>query len=275
MKRPSNRRLARSAPSFAASREKIREGRLDGRLPSVAVGVYRRGEPVWEEAFGWADREKQTPATPHTMYSLASISKPLTALGIMILVERGLIDLDRPVNDYLGDAKLNGRVGDAAGATVRRIMQHTAGLPLHFQFFYEDEPYRRPPMDATILRYGNLVRAPGERYQYSNLGYGILDYVIERVSGTPYGDFMREEVFLPLGMFRSSIDIPPALSPFAAVRYGADGIPYPFYTFDHPGGSAAYASVHDLARLAFFVMGAALPDQKPILKPETIAAMLT
>ena len=70
------------------------------------------------------------------------------------------------------------RVGNAGDATVRRVANHTSGLPLHYQFFYADEPYRRPAMDETIRRYGNLVTAPGERYQYSNLGYGVIDYVI-------------------------------------------------------------------------------------------------
>jgi CubicO group peptidase (beta-lactamase class C family) len=100
---------------------------------------------LWEEGFGWADRANRIPATPHTLYSLASISKPITSTGLMILQERGLLDLDRPIDDYLGDAKLTARVGSAADATVRRVANHTAGLPLHYQFFYADQPHRPPP----------------------------------------------------------------------------------------------------------------------------------
>jgi CubicO group peptidase (beta-lactamase class C family) len=70
----------------------------------------------------------------------------------MLLVERGLIDLDKPVNTYLAEAKLIGRAGDTMGATVRRVANHTSGLPLHYQFFYEDEPYRPPSRDETIRR---------------------------------------------------------------------------------------------------------------------------
>src|SRR5688572_25600381 len=153
------------------------------------------------------------------MYSLASISKPFTATGLMILVQEGRINLDRPVNEYLGKAKLRVRVGAAREATLRRIANHSSGLPLHVQFFYRDTPRRPPSMDETILRYGNLVTAPGERFQYSNLGFGILDYVIERVSGKTYLDFMREEVFLPLGLTRTSVHIGPGLDPFASARY--------------------------------------------------------
>ena len=94
------------------------------------------------------------------------------------------------------DYRQSVRIGDPAVVTVRKVANHTAGLPLHYQFFYEDEPYRAPSRDETILRYGNTVTAPGERDHYSNLGYGIIDYAISRVSGKSYRDFMRTEVFV-------------------------------------------------------------------------------
>jgi CubicO group peptidase (beta-lactamase class C family) len=153
---------------FGHVRALIHAGMVEHALPSLAVAVARDGEVLWEEAFGWADRAQRVPATPHTLYSLASISKPITATALMVLHDRGQLDLDGPVNAYLGDAKLTARAGDAEAATVRRIANHTSGLPLHYHFFYADEPYRRPPMDETIRRYGNLVMPPGERFQYSN-----------------------------------------------------------------------------------------------------------
>jgi len=251
---------------FEQVRDSIRQMMVEDAIPSVSVAVAQGSEVLWEEGFGWADRERRVAATPHTMYSLASISKPITATGLMVLVERGEVDLDQPVNAYLGDAKLTARAGGEEGATVRRVANHTSGLPLHYQFFYADEPFARPPMDETIRRYGNLIRRPGERYQYSNLGYGVLDNVVSRVSGKPFADFMREEVFLPLGMTHASIDLPPYLAEFEAKRYGSDGVPYPFYDFDHPGASAVYCSAHDLLRFGMFHLGT-LPDAKEILTP--------
>jgi CubicO group peptidase (beta-lactamase class C family) len=258
---------------FSEIRETIRSRLVEDCLPSVAVAVARDGEILWEEAFGWADRENRVPATPHTLYSLASISKPITATGIMVLKARGKLDLDAPINDYLGDAKLLARVGDASEATVRRVANHSSGLPLHWNFFPEDEPRRPPGMDETIRRYGSLVTAPGERYQYSNLGYGILDYVISRVSGKSYPDFMRQEVFLPLGMTRSSVDVGPGLEAHAAARYDRDGLRLPFYDFDHPGGSAVFCSAHDLARFGMLHAGSRLPDQKAILSDVELEEM--
>lgn len=258
---------------FEPVREYIREQLREQSLPSIAVAVAKDGKIVWEEGFGWADRERRTVADAHTPYSLASISKPITTTGLMTLVRDGKVDLDRPANDYLGRVKLIARVGDAAQATVRRVANHTSGLPLHYQFFYEDEPYRRPSMDETLLRYGNLVTAPGEHYQYSNLGYGVLDYIIERVSGRSYTEFMRQEVFLPLGMTRTSIDIGPGLEAYAATRYGNDGRPLPFYDFSHPGGSAVFSSAHDVARFGMFHLKNRLRDQKAILSAAMIDQM--
>lgn len=251
----------------------IRAKLVELSLPSLAVAVAQEGEVLWEEAFGWADRENRIPATAHTLYSLASISKPITATGLMTLAERGALALDRPVNDYLGNAQVRAWVGDAAQATVRRVANHSSGLPLHYHFFYEDEPHRRPPMDETILRYANLVTPPGEHYQYCNLGYGLLDYAISRLSGKSYPDFMRAEVCLPLGLTHMCVGLTPELAPHQAVRYATDGLPIPMYDFDHPGGSAVYASAHDLLRFGMFHLKEHLPDQKPILTAASIDAM--
>jgi len=263
----------RAEAQFESVRASIQRRITDDGVPSLAVAVARGGKIIWEEGFGWADLAKRIPATEHTTYSLASISKPITATGLMILVERDQVDLDRPMNDYLGQAKINGRAFDASKATVRLISNHRAGLPLHYQFFYEDEPYRRPPMDETIRRYANLVTAPGERYQYSNLGFGIIDYLISRVSGMSYPDFMRQEVFRPLGMTHTSVDIAPDLTEYAATRYAADGTPIPFYDFDHPGGSAVFSSAHDLVRFGMFHLGDKLREQKAILTAKSLEEM--
>lgn len=258
---------------FDNVRELIKNKLIELGTASLAVAVAQGDRIIWEEGFGWADREKMIPSNPNIMYSLASISKPITATGLMILKERGLVDLDKPINDYLGDAKLKAWVGNIEDATIRRVANHTSGLPLHCQFFYEDEPYPKPHMDETIRRYGNLVTIPGERYQYSNIGYGILDYVISRISRKSYIDFMREEVFLPLDMTHTSIDIGRGLEKYQAQRYGQDRLKIPFYDFDHPGGSAVFSSAHDLVRFGMFHLKAHLPNQKAILSDENIDDM--
>ena len=254
-----------TADALDAVRERIARAVVERGLPSMAIGAARDGEVVLEAAFGWADRARRRPATPHTPYSIASITKPITAAALLVLVQRGLVDLDRPIEQYLRGGRLNAHAGPAEDVTVRRVASHCAGLPLHYHFFYDDEPFGKPPMAETMRRYANVVTPPGERYLYSNLGYGLLDHLISEVSGRPFADFVRREVLLPLGMHRSSVDIDGALRDDAAVRYGADGVAYPFYDFDHPGGSAVFASAHDLLRFAMANVGTPLPDQRSVL----------
>jgi CubicO group peptidase (beta-lactamase class C family) len=259
--------------AWGSVRDTIRAVMARSDVPSVSVAVARGDSILWEESFGWADRERMVRATPNTMYSLASISKPMTATALMTLVERGKVDLDRPANDYLGTGKLTGLAGDARGATVRRVMSHTAGLPLHYQFYYANQPYPVVSNDETIARYGILVTPPGAVYEYSNLGYGIIDHIIARVSGTDYADFMRANVFVPLGLTHTSVGIGPGLEGYAAQRYDSKQRPIPFYDFDHRGASAIYSSAHDLVRFGMYHLGAHLPEQRRILKDETIASM--
>jgi CubicO group peptidase (beta-lactamase class C family) len=260
-----------AADRFGEARASVRRLIEASNLPSAVVAVAKDGEIVWEEAFGWADVERQVPATPHTPYSIASISKPMTATAIMKLVEAGRLDLDRPANDYLHGVRITGLAGDAAGATVRRLLNHTAGLPLHYAFFYEGSAYPARGTDEGIARYGVVVHPPGSVYEYSNLGYGVLDRIIEQLSGRSYAEFMRDEVFAPLGMTQSSVGTGADLAD-AAVRYDARQRPIPHYDFDHRGGSAVYASARDLLRFGM----AQLPEagaHPRLLSDASLAAM--
>jgi CubicO group peptidase (beta-lactamase class C family) len=90
-----------SKPDFSKVRQFIQEQLVATSIPSIAVAVARRGKILWEEGFGWADRENRIPATEHTMYQTASVTKLMTSTAVMILQERKQLDLDRPVNDYI------------------------------------------------------------------------------------------------------------------------------------------------------------------------------
>ena len=138
---------------FQAIEARIRRLLDSTGTPSVAVAVGRQGKILWEAGFGYADLANKVPATAATLYSLASISKPITATGLMTLVERGKVNLDRPVNDYLRTGQITGLAGPASEATVRRVMSHTAGLPLHARFFYQGGADPRPTKKEAIDRY--------------------------------------------------------------------------------------------------------------------------
>jgi CubicO group peptidase (beta-lactamase class C family) len=189
----------------------------DRVFPSLAIAVAKDGKIIWEEGFGWADVKKKIRATPDTMYSLASISKPVTATGVLRLVQEGKVDLDRPINDYLGNQGVTALAGNARDATVRRVLSHKSGLPEYVHFFYEDEDYTPLSADETIAHYGILVNPPGDVFCYSNLGFGILGDLIARVSNTTYASYMQSEVFTPLGMTHTSVGITRQLQGYAAM----------------------------------------------------------
>ena len=259
---------------FTEVRARIERDMAESAVPAVAVGVAQHGRVLWAEGFGWADRDNHRPADAHTLFSQASVTKPMTATALMRLVERGDIDLDRPINDYLdANCRVNVHVGDAAQVTVRRIANHTAGLPKHGHIFRPDDATAPISSEEAIRRYGHVITPAGEQYRYSNIGYLVLEHLIERVSGTSYAEFMRHEVFLPLGMTRSSVHIALALSEHAAERYDDEGQPIPFYDMDHRGASAVYSSAHDMLRFGMFHLKQRLPDQEAILRDETIDAM--
>jgi len=260
---------------FDDIRSTIKTLMKNSKTPSVSVAVTKDGDIIWEESFGWANREKQIKATPQTMYSLASISKPFTATCLMILAEKGLIDINQPANIFLGETQLRAYEGDIQEATVQRILQHTSGLPMHWNFFFDGESFPRPSMDETIKRFGILVAPPGDRYEYSNLGYGILEYIIERISKKSYQEYMKTEVFEPLGLGRTSVFIKAPDEDIIAERYIESKDSSPFYDFDHRGASAVYSSAHDLVRFGMFHLKNKLADQKQILSDQTIEKMQT
>jgi len=261
-------------PEFANIRESIQQMVEDGQTPSMAVGVMKEGQLVWAEGFGLADRERKILATPDSIYWLASMAKPLTGTGLMQLVEQGLIDLDKPANHYLGASKLKAYVGSANDMTVRRLANHSSGLAGHFNCFYGISP---PPMDETIRRYGFAPMEPGAQVQYSNLGFGLLGFIVERAARMPWRQYQETRVYDLLKMTRTSDRIRPGFERDEAVSYYADlageWLKMPRPDFDHPPASAIFSSVNDLARFVRMHLNGGELDGVRVLKPESVHEM--
>ena len=243
------------------------------RAPSLTVAVGQNGRLLWARSWGYADKAREIRATPQTLYSLASVSKSITATALMTLVDQGRIDLDAPIEQYLGGLHVGPYAGAARDATVRRIAHHVSGLPMYQNFFYDDEDRRLQSIPEAIRRYGILVRPPGVTFAYSNLGYAILGHAIAGVSGRPFESYLQREVFEPLGMTHSAIAIPAALTNQTAVRYALDGTALPHYDPDTTGASSIYASAEDLVRFGFLHVKALAPGQRAILRDPTIDLM--
>ena len=254
---------------FDAVRQAVRQTLEAAKVPSIAVAVVKDGAIVFEEGFGWADVERKIPATARTPYSLASMTKPITATAVMNLYEDGRLDIDAPIEWHLGGLRLGGDVASARGVTARRIMSHSAGLPQYGNFYLDGAT--PAGSKATISKFAITVFPPNTRFEYSNIGMKLLDAAIEQVSGRAYGDYLRREVFGPLGMNDSAVG-PPA-GGAAAVRYDPDRKPMRLYLTDHPGSGDVWSSAHDMARFLAFHMGTPLPGQAPVLSPATRLAM--
>jgi len=213
-------------------------------IPSVAVAVAKNGEIVWEQGFGIANIEKNIRSSQHTIYPLASVSKNLTATGMMALVNKGMVDLEKPVNSYL-NTKLKVYQGHENDATVKRVLLHTSGLPLFYWGFQMDET--KPSLDEVIEKHGIIVFPPGERTLYSNLGYGIIQRIIENVSGESFSDYMKENVLDPLHLSNTFLFTFDSIhNENIAIEYLNDNGPAIFIESAECGAGGFYSSAHDL-----------------------------
>ncbi|MBN1186630.1 MAG: beta-lactamase family protein, partial [Bacteroidales bacterium] len=213
-------------------------------IPSVAIAIAKNGEIVWEQGFGLSNIEKNTRSSQHTSYPLASVSKNLTATGMMMLVDRGMVDLEKPVNNYL-ETKINVYQGHEIDATVKRVLLHTSGLPLFYWGFQMDEI--KPSFDEVIEKHGIIVFPPGERSLYSNLGYGIIQKIIENVSGESLSVYIKESVIDPLHLSNTFLFTFDSIhSENIAIEYLNDGSPAVFVESVECGAGGFYSSAHDL-----------------------------
>jgi len=262
---------AQDAATFEPVRKQIGESLSDGSIPSVAVAVAKDGRILWEEGFGWADIEQKQPATAHTAYNIASVTKPVTATAIMRLAQDGKIDLDAPANLYLKDFQITPFPGDLKGPTVRELLMHRSGLPGHWQSWNLADLKLRPAFSEIAKRYAFAAWPRRERYEYSNLGYGVLGELVAHLSGKSYADFIQEEVFRPLQMRDSFVGPASKTAGVASPYSGLKRIEW--NDGDTPASGAAFASVHDLAMFGIFHLGILEQGQERILTDANLQAM--
>ena len=191
-------------------------------IPGGAVAVLRDGRLIYARGFGYADVESQTPVQPDALFRLASVSKPITGVAIMKLVEEGKLALDDRVAPFI--AHLTAAPGATVDPrweqiTIRQLLNHTGGWDRDKPNGGFDPMFRpataaaavgapAPASAETVIRYMKGMPIdfnPGERFVYSNFGYAILGRVIERLSGMPYEDYVRTRVLQPVGAHRTRL----------------------------------------------------------------------
>lgn len=256
---------AAARPDFESVRKFIGAAIARGEATGVAVAVASGGSIVWEEGFGSADREAGVRVTPHTPFSMASITKAFTATTLMTLVAEGRLRLDDRANKYLGASGVAGTNGDVDAVTVRMLGAHISGLPGMFEVFDRDEAKLALTASALLGEYGRLAYPPRSCYEYSNIGYAALDVIASKLTGVDLGTLMQRRVLAPLGLRDSFFDTDEARLAGGALRYDAQGRAIPYYTTSTPASGELYASAHDLARFAMFHMRGRVAGGQKIL----------
>lgn len=216
------RGLAQEAvfPKVEAIRAAIEEERVRQGIPGLSVALAV-GEVAWTEGFGLADLENHVPAHGETVYRLASVSKPITALAVLQLAERGKLDLDAPVQQYVPDFPEK-----PWPITSRQLLAHMGGIR-HYRGdeIQSTKAYRSVAEGLSIFQDDDLLHEPGSAYSYTTYGYNLLGAVIEGASGASYVEYVQANIFDPAGMTRTFVDEVATIIPGRAQGYvnGRDG----------------------------------------------------
>ena len=238
---------------------------------SGTVLVAREGQVLLSKGYGFANLEQDVPNTPQTKFRLGSVSKQFNAMAIMLLQQQGKLSVQDSVCNYVPACPNAWKL-----VTIHHLLTHTSGIPSYTEFPDNDDFERKPmTVTATIERFKNkpLEFKPGERFHYDNSGYALLGYIVELVSGKSYEEFLRENIFAPLGMLNSGYDHPRTILKHRAAGYARrrDALVNATYMeMDTPFSSGAlYSTVEDI-----YLWDQALDTEK-LLKRQALAVMFT
>ena len=245
-------------------------------VPGAVIVILKDGQPLVQKGYGDANWEKQTPVDPQsTLFRLGSVSKLFTWTAVMQLVEQGKLDLDVDINHYL-DFKIP--VKDGKPLTLRAIMTHTTG--------FEETNRDLVAFDGSAPRLGEWLKKylPPQRFgtgstpDYSNYAAALAGYVVERVSGQSFDDYIEQHIFVPLAMTHSTFrqPLPAGLKSQVATGYVTrDEVGQGFETVTAPPCGALSSTAADMSRfMQAYLQGGRLGNAQ-ILKPETVRQMLT
>ncbi len=235
-------------------------------IPGVSVALVSGGELVWNQGFGWADSEEGTPMTGVTRCRVQSISKPVTAWGVMHLVENGVVELDTPVAQYI--TSWSSESPQWQDTTIRHLLTHQSGLPIG-DVMDQYAPWANvPPVRDSLSREAQWDRNPGGAFAYSNPGYNLLEVLIEDVTGISFAQYMEETVLLPLGMVSASFNWSEDFDPPIPTGYNFQGDPVPVYVYPGRASGGLFATAEDVAH--FLIAGMA---KNPVLPESLVQTM--
>jgi len=237
-------------------------------IPGMSVAVANQGALRFTNGYGLADVENGVPAKASTIYRLASVSKPITAVAVLQLAEKGLLELDAPIQRYVPAFPEK-----PWPITARALLGHLGGV----RHYRDDEPTNTRPCPSVLeglafFKDDPLVQEPGTKFLYSTYGYNLLGAAVEGASGRPYLDYLRENVFGPASMTSTRVDEVAAIIPNRAQGYtraggGIRNADLADVSYKVPGGGLC-STAADVARFGLALASGSL------LRRETLAQML-
>jgi CubicO group peptidase (beta-lactamase class C family) len=253
------------------------------KIPGLSLGFVVDQDLVWSKGYGFADLRRHEPATPRTLYSICSISKLFTSIAVLKLRDEGRLRLDEPISQYLPWFNLPAASADSPPVSLRGLLTHSAGIPRESdQPYWTGPEFPFPTRDDVIKGLSRQsMLYPSERYfQYSNLGMALAGQIVEKVSGLPYDQYVRENILMPLGLSRTTPELP-AEERGKLLAQGYGGLPregerglMPFFQARGIAPAAGFASnVEDLARFASWQFRLLAKGGVEVLKASTLREM--
>ncbi|MFP4384855.1 MAG: serine hydrolase domain-containing protein [Spirochaetia bacterium] len=218
-------------------------------VAGVSAALIHGGKTVWVNAYGYGDVKNGIKMTPNTVCRVESISKSVTAWGVMKLAEEGKINLDAPVSQYLTDWTWLESDYNFKEITVRMLLSNQSGLPEgDYTNRHSPASVNLPPLRKTVAEQSIILKQPGSTFLYSNVGFNLLEILIEDVTGRPFSEYMQEEILTPLGMNNSSFQWNSTWNPPVPKGYTVEGEEIDVYVYPEKGSGGLFADAADIAR---------------------------
>jgi CubicO group peptidase (beta-lactamase class C family) len=192
-----------------------------GKIPSCTVALVAGDQIVWQQAYGYSNLWAKTPARLDTVYLIGSTFKAMATFALLQLQEQGKFKLDEPVNKYLGDLKIKGE-DPKNPVTFRHLLTHVSGMPADFGPFPLWADKAPPTLEEYLRTSLRVQRPPLEKEEYSNMAFSLVGYLVEKLAGTPFKDYMQKQIFDPLEMDSTAFNPRPDMDERLSVPYVPD-----------------------------------------------------
>ncbi|MGS2762048.1 serine hydrolase domain-containing protein [Sinomicrobium sp. M5D2P9] len=235
----------------------------EDKIPGVSIAFFDNGRISWQKTYGYSNLTYSAKVTPNTVFNGASLSKPVTAMAALNLVEQGILALNEDVNNYLEGWKVpDNKFTEHEKVTLRRLIGHTAGFERYVQSsFFPNAGFptitqmlagEKPSVDPAV----SVVYVPGQKQVYSNPGYSVIEKLIEDVTDKEFNAVINDLIFEPCDMPHSSFEqpVPNRLSKQMATGYSDKPEPYPYKLFPFKAAGGIWTTPTDLAKFLLTVL---------------------